>query len=478
MSMKKLPPALISMICLVLAACSSDGGGSSDLTLKGTAAVGAAIEGASVTALCADGSGFTQAVTTDAKGGWTGTLVESASLPCALRVEGGTPSVVLHSYATAAGTVNVTPLTDLIIALATSQVPQIWFDGDSWQIESSALQQSQEALIDALVEAGYTVPNGNPYTTAFAIGDAWDRVLDQLAEAIENDGAIEDYEALLLLVTDGSLANLPAAPNGDDPEGPSNLAVLTAFAGTYSVSGTATEPAGRGVATRDHARNTIVIQENGDVDFDTGIAFTASDIWAIYDRTSIEGASRRVHVNYDEDDSGRKLQLYLDAGLNVLEITYSDGQGELTRAAIGGVEENEGGGGGDAKANLNGSDGITGTINGVTYAFTADKWRQDNIQRIQIAFADEGTRSWHLWLPSDVTAGSTHTCNGSTTFVQHSEDDLVEPWGQATPVLQGSCTIHVASVGAVLEGSFEAVLVNGSTSFTVTEGYFVYTGED
>ena len=127
-----------------------------------------------------------------------------------------------------------------------------------------------------------------------------------------------------------------------DSEAPSNVNVLTSFAGTYNVSGTATDPASRGTATDDHQRKTIIISDQGGVDFDTGISFTAAEINAIYDRRNIcdfappaDRSACRVHVNYDQDDSGRKLEIYLDTNkTTVKEIRYQDGQGKIFRALI------------------------------------------------------------------------------------------------------------------------------------------------
>lgn len=334
---------------LAISACGGDGSdpvytGGSSPTLRGTAAVGAAVVGGTVTAKCADGSGFTAAVTTDTNGNWSGTL-DAGVLPCALQVTGGTPPDTLYSYASRTGTVNITPLTTLALAQATSQLPADWFaafDGTPVDVDSAT-----DELLDALASAGFALPgSGNPFTTRFVTnGTGWDGLLDDLKQAITDDPTLADLDALLTLVKDGNLAtSIPDAPAGGgpvDPELPANIEVLTAYAGSYTVSGTATDPANRGTATRDHDRGTITISANGDVDFDTGISFTSADIGAIYDRRNICDldpefqAACRVHVNYDEDDSGRKLEIYLAADkTTVLEIRYQDGVGGLTRAAI------------------------------------------------------------------------------------------------------------------------------------------------
>src|SRR5690606_5046833 len=152
--------ALLAGGMLTLSACG--GGGGSDPvaisrsapTLSGTAAVGAAIVDGTVTAKCADGSGFTAAITTDADGNWSGTI-NSGVLPCALRVTGGTPPDTLYSYASSTGTVNITPLTTLALAQSTSQLPADWFaafDGTSVDVGTAA-----DDVLDALDTAGFTL---------------------------------------------------------------------------------------------------------------------------------------------------------------------------------------------------------------------------------------------------------------------------------------------------------------------------------
>lgn len=324
---------------LALASCGSDNDGKNKntVTLSGTAAIGAAISGGTLTAKCADGSGFAKTVSTSADGTWSGEINNDA-LPCALKISGGTPAATLHSFVVSAGVTNVTPLTDLALALITSTEPAIWFTnftGSALDITNAGNQ-----LLDTLENKGFTIPStGNPFTTAFsADGTGWDALLDDIGAAINADPNLADYTALLNLVKDGNLSNLPSATGGEGSELPANIDVLTAFANTYAVSGTATNP-DRGTATRNHDRGTIIISANGDVDFDTNISFTGSEIGAIYDRRNIcdlqDPEACRIHVNYDEDDSGRKLELFLAADkTTVLEIRYQDGLGGLTRAAI------------------------------------------------------------------------------------------------------------------------------------------------
>lgn len=136
-------------------------------------------------------------------------------MPCAIQVTGGTPNVTLHSYATQAGVVNVTPLTDLALALATSSVPSDWFNGAT---PTATLALGVSGLEQALKDANFTLPSGSfdPFTTAFdaTAANEWDKLLEQLKDAIAADPSIADHAALITLIKDGNLAALPASVSG------------------------------------------------------------------------------------------------------------------------------------------------------------------------------------------------------------------------------------------------------------------------
>ena len=89
-------------------------------TLSGTAAVGAPIVGAAVNVTCAAGAALSNIPATSAIGAWSVTL-SGQTLPCAVQVSGGTVNgaantTTYQSIANAYGIVNVTPLTDLLVA--------------------------------------------------------------------------------------------------------------------------------------------------------------------------------------------------------------------------------------------------------------------------------------------------------------------------------------------------------------------------
>ncbi|MGI3129640.1 hypothetical protein ACRSLK_04480 [Halopseudomonas pachastrellae] len=247
----RLPGALLG--AALLSAClSGGGGGGSDnggaaagagTTVSGTAATGAAIVSGTVTAVCADGSGFTDTVTTDTDGSWSGEVSNAQVLPCALRINGGTPNVTLYSLATATGNVNITPLTDLALALQVNDLSgqnlTDWFsapnDGSADLATLGAqLSAAADALRSLLEAAGYTLPaswgagSTAPFSNAFTAdpnNDPYDQLLEALAQAINDNPGLTDYNALVSSLLGG--ASMPAAP-GSQTGGGSVPATLNA----------------------------------------------------------------------------------------------------------------------------------------------------------------------------------------------------------------------------------------------------------
>lgn len=245
------PAARLAIVIALLgglSACGGSGSDSSDAstpangapasrTLGGTAAIGAPIAQGTVDVRCASGS---LQATTGADGVWQVTLDASQGFPCAVQVSGGSPAITLHSYATAPGTVNITPLTDLVLAHATTQAPSAWF-GHWTPISETALDTSRKAVASALIAAGYALPEGSVFTSPFQIGDAWDQALDRLGEAVSTS-SLNGHGGLLDQVASGNLAAIPkAAPaagsggGGMDPAQQELLNRIKAMAGTHYV---------------------------------------------------------------------------------------------------------------------------------------------------------------------------------------------------------------------------------------------------
>ena len=177
-----------------LSACGGGGGGAAGTpaatTLGGTAAVGAPIVGGTVDVTCAAGPALS--TTTSSSGAWQVTI-SGQTLPCAIRISGGTVNAVaqatsFHSLAMAFGIANITPLTDLITANLAGAAPGTWFSGLSGSTLRAITQnQIDTALANVRTALGLTAAlNGaDPITTAFSAvnGNLLDDILEALAAA-------------------------------------------------------------------------------------------------------------------------------------------------------------------------------------------------------------------------------------------------------------------------------------------------------
>lgn len=218
--------AMAGVVALAAAGCSdTDGdgpdGGASGLT--GTAAVGAPIVGGTVTAKCAGGQTF--AATSTASGSYSIALPSSA-LPCALQISGGSiggnPNTQsFHSFASRSGTANLSPLTDLAVALASGSSPAVWFNAVSAANppDLDELTPAVAKLLAKLKGAGYNVPaNLNPVTTAFTAmaGNVYDDLLEALADRLRQ--AETSYAELLVqVVEEGDDFEPPPAEDEEEP---------------------------------------------------------------------------------------------------------------------------------------------------------------------------------------------------------------------------------------------------------------------
>ena len=253
-------PALVLVAAVAVAGC---GGGGDDaasaapaaapvvpaaLTLTGLAATGAPLAGATVTAKCSGGADI--AGTTAADGLFMLTLGAGQLAPCIVKVSSVTPALTLYSYAAAAGRVNITPLTDLIVARASAGSPAAAFGGfnaSEAAAISAALAGAKSYVASELVAVAGGAPLLDPLTGSFVVGDADDKLLDRLAAAIQAGGKTLD-DLLAAASTGASLknalaANPPPAPGpapaplpGNASKGILGEALATVFAGDYILS--------------------------------------------------------------------------------------------------------------------------------------------------------------------------------------------------------------------------------------------------
>lgn len=240
--------ALAGMLALLAAGCSDtddggpDGGGPAMAAVGGVAAVGAPIVGGTITARCSGGQTFS--ATTGANGSYSIELPRTA-LPCALQVTGGTAggvanALTFHSFATAAGTANLTPITDLAVAIASGMSPSAWFAAISANAPPQLrnLAQAAASVLRRLEDAGYSVPNGlNPVTTPFTatLANAYDQLLESLGAALRT--AAMSYDQLLVQVVeegdDFDPPEPPPPPGNDRVPGTVNPAMVGTYTLTY-----------------------------------------------------------------------------------------------------------------------------------------------------------------------------------------------------------------------------------------------------
>lgn len=203
--MKKFYAIALTLLTLgLLSGCGEDGSSTpaaSTLSLSGTAAVGYPIVNGTVQIKCVSGSTIT--TTTDNNGAYTATL-SGQTLPCAVEVSGGTSNGIAnttkyHSIATATGTVNVTPLTDLMVANLVAGDPSAWFTALTGATLTPITTTTVNTALTNLRAALTGLPplaTINPITTNFTAisGNVSDDMLAALGTATATPGS---YAALL-----------------------------------------------------------------------------------------------------------------------------------------------------------------------------------------------------------------------------------------------------------------------------------------
>lgn len=200
--MKSLYAAMPRVFCfgaLALAAATmvacGGGGSSPGSTVKGTAAVGAALANANIQLSCKNGTGNT---TADANGAYSVNFKFDG--PCAITASSG--AITIHSFASGSGTFNVTPLTQLLLSYLAGTLGTT-VDGLLAGISSNATFQSaltnstlisnaQNSIAQLLVTMyGVKLSSNSFLTASFTPGQAGpDSDLDALlaAGAISSDG--------------------------------------------------------------------------------------------------------------------------------------------------------------------------------------------------------------------------------------------------------------------------------------------------
>lgn len=185
-------------LAAMLAACGSSDDDTST-TLGGTAAVGAPIAGGLVQVKCAGGAGLQ--TNTSTAGAWQ-VEISGQTLPCAVQVSGGKingtdNTVPYHSVANTFGTLNITPLTNLVVASLVQGDPATWFNAPTFaQINTNNTNTALGKVAEGL-GLKTQLANLDPLTATFKAenGDKLDDMLEALQKAAV--AVSTDYNALL-----------------------------------------------------------------------------------------------------------------------------------------------------------------------------------------------------------------------------------------------------------------------------------------
>ena len=231
--------ALVAALAAALTACGGGGGSdpgptvpieplpTADLTLRGTAVRGAALGNVTVLVKCATGSGQGN---TDANGVFSVGIVGGV-LPCVLQAplpDGGTLHSAVSSASDGAAKVNISPLTELVVASAAGVDPATLFQEFEQRKEAvtpTALTQAVSQVVTTLsgvVDLG----GANPLTDTLVVGNDLDKKIDDLNAKLAEAGSSLDDLAKGLATT--SPVAPPPAPTADPDAGTSATASVAA----------------------------------------------------------------------------------------------------------------------------------------------------------------------------------------------------------------------------------------------------------
>lgn len=225
---------LLSIGAIVLSGCGGGGSESSDRDggvsggtlpsankVGGVAAVGTPIVGGNINIICASGTPLT--AFTSGGGEWSVTLA-GQTFPCAVEVTGGTINGAANSASyrsialTSGTTVNVTPLTELLVASLVGTAPVTWFSG--LNTSPSSLATISQYQVDTAYANLITLLSGlpplsvlNPISTVFTAvpGNVNDDMLTGLAVATSTANISYDYLLDNLATSSAEISGLRAA---------------------------------------------------------------------------------------------------------------------------------------------------------------------------------------------------------------------------------------------------------------------------
>lgn len=215
--MKMWTNALLVSNALLLSACGGGAGNSAQpgaqlpfAGIRGTAAGGLAYAGAQVEAKCANGSFQAK---TDSDGSYQ---LNTGSSPgvCVIRVEDSANKRFLHAMINGNGSLNLTPLTELLsVRLLRQSMTEVYKNPDfvtiSKRLTASEITLAQAEITEAASTWADLSKTGNWYSLSFkpatssnpAAGDSFDKLLDNLKPF---------FSQRALLIAQDNLINAPS----------------------------------------------------------------------------------------------------------------------------------------------------------------------------------------------------------------------------------------------------------------------------
>lgn len=175
--------------------------------ISGTAFAENPLKNANIQAICKNDSGFKTPVQTNELGEWKG-QIEADQMPCRLAVNAGRKNY--YSYIHQGTQVNINPFTDMIIAIASAQLPSIWYKTGK-DLNNNQLATATQSFQKAMQEKHYDLDiKTNIFTESIKLNDNVHSNIQSLFSSLDKQVILKDYDALLLLIKDGNLNQIPA----------------------------------------------------------------------------------------------------------------------------------------------------------------------------------------------------------------------------------------------------------------------------
>lgn len=456
MLIKRLFTLLLSAwLAISLSGCDwlgNSSSGSSDVTLSGTAATGLPFSG-TVQVINANGV-ISDMETIGANGSFSVTI--KAGAPYLVRAQSGGGDT-LFSYAAGAGTVNVTPLTNLAVFMANGKadISGAFVNGEAgWRNHTLSFEAVENArqIITENIKARLTSAGIDPYgfdlfyDSFNANQTGFDAVLDGLTVAINLEGGsfqlfdAGDMETPLAFNVAIDLSGFSSGGSGGSGSGGSSSCSATDPLWCLNISGTT---------------KVVVMGAGTTVPFSvdtTGIAPTSEGDVSSAINSSYPGENGTITVTFLVNTATEvKFNVKFTGAYSGVTTEY-DLTYDYVKPSAGG---DSGSGGGSGGASL--PDGVSGQIVTMEYCCAGSGSPYNNGDQVLFTFSSSGS----LMLTDQYTVvADSFTVNASGEYVW---SDTVNGYDYLLSVIDGA--IHEVNVmsGSTFLGQFSPVSAGGGS---------------